>query len=341
MMVYFEEAIYNGKGELLETITSRTDIDLPYIPAVVVINDGLLGDEYGCSELEPLVNYEGYYSKLANLDMDAERKSMNPIRWTIDASNDSTKKLSTSPGSYWDLQSDDNKANENVSARVGTLEAQMTYSGPLKTTLDRIETEMYNEVDVPNIAAEQLAGVITSGKTLQALYWGLTVRCDEKMLAWGGCLQFMAMAIIEGGKAYPNSIKPYTESSKLPNVKYDIVVKNNYPLPEDKKDEKALDMSEVGNMLMSRKAYIKKWRGLSDDDANDELQQIKLEQDLLASLKLDYNTAGSTTSTDSVGKTDEFKSKNTMTTNSVSSKVVETRTITDSQDGSDSQNNIK
>lgn len=333
--IYLEEHIYSGQGDVMETITPRTKIELPYIPAVVVINDGLLGDERGCSELEPLVDYEEYYSKLANADMDAERKSMNPIRWTIDASNDSTRMLSTSPGSYWDLQTDMDKPNENTSARVGTLEANMTYSNPLKTTLDRIENEMYNELDVPNITSEQLAGVITSGKTLQALYWGLTVRCDEKMLAWGDCLRFMAMVIIEGGKLYPNSIEPYTEVKKLPNIPYNIVVKNNYPLPEDKKDEKTLDMSEVEGKMMSRKAYIKKWRGLSDEDANSELQQIKLEQDLLESLKLDYSSSDGSTQ-ETIGKTDEFTSNRSMST----TKTTVKSSITDVQDNVDSQNNV-
>lgn len=330
--VYLEEYIYSGNGEILETITERERIDLPYIPAVVVINDALLGDEFGTSELEPLVNYEEYYSKLANADMDAERKSMNPIRWTIDASNDSTKVLSTSPGSYWDLQTDQDKPNENTSARVGTLEANMTYSNPLKTTLDRIENEMYNEVDVPNITSEQLAGVITSGKTLQALYWGLTVRCDEKMLEWGSCLQFIAIAIIEGGKIYPNSIKPYTEKKKLPTIPYNVVVKNNYPLPEDEKDKKELDISEVEGKIMSRKAYMKKWRGLSDEEANNELQQIKLEQDLLESLKLNYQTDNNGNQTE-IRKTDEF-------TNTKVTKTTETRAVTDKHDSMDSQNNI-
>lgn len=293
-VVYLEEYIYSGNGELLETVTKRTPIKLPYIPATVIINDGLTGDFRGESELQDLIDAEKYYSKLANADMDAERKSMNPIRYTIDASQKSTEKLSTSPGSYWDLQSDDDKPNENTSARVGTIEPQMNYSSPLKTTLDRIETQMYASVDVPNITSEQLSGIITSGKTIQALYWGLTVRCDEKMLSWGPSLKFMAVTIIEGAKLYPNSIKNYTRESSIPDIEYDIIVENNYPLPEDVKEEKELDIAEVEAKLMSRKAYQKKWRKLSDEEANSELQQIKLEQELLENAVISYNM-GSTT----------------------------------------------
>lgn len=285
--VYLTEEIYSGNGELIEEVTTNERIKLNSIPVSVILNDGLTGEVKGESELGGLIGYEKYYSKLANADMDAERKSMNPIRYTIDASEKSTSSLSSSPGSYWDLQSDDTKANENVTARVGTLEAQMNYSGPLKITLERIENEMYSELDVPNITSEQLAGVITSGKTIQALYWGLTVRCDEKMLAWTPALRRMAEFIIEGAKLYPECIKEYTDK-QIPDIPYDIVIENNYPIPEDVVEEKTMDVTEVEANIMSRKAYLKKWRGLNDDEADKELAQIKLEQEMLENSVMTY-----------------------------------------------------
>lgn len=279
--VYIQEQIYDGLGDLVENVTLKTKILFSYIPVTVVINDGLTGDLKGISELALLTSYEQYYSKLANADMDAERKSMHPIRYTVDASQNSTKNLSSSPGSYWDLQTDENKVNENNSAKVGVLEPTMAYSDPLKTTLDRIENEMFEEVDVPNITSEQLAGVITSGKTIQALYWGLTVRCDEKMLAWGYSLRFVAQTIIEGGILYPNCVVKYTDGKPVPNIPVKIVVENNYPIPEDVKEEKETDMAEVELKIRSRKSYNQKWRTLSDKKADEELDQIKKEQNML------------------------------------------------------------
>lgn len=289
--VYLLEEIYSGDGKLVETVTSRTRILFDYIPATVVLNDGLSGEYKGESELRDLREYEQYYSKMANADMDSERKSMNPIRYTIDVTQESSRHLATSPGSYWDLQSDDDKTVERQ-AHVGTLEAQMNYSIPLKTTLDRIENEMYNTVDVPNITSDQLAGVITSGKTIRALYWGLTVRCDEKMLAWGHSLEFIATAIIEGGLLYPNSIKKYTHVDKLPDIPFVVSVENNYPLPDDINEEKTMDIAEVESKVMSRKSYLKKWRNLNDDEADEELRQIKYENELLddSYLASMYNT---------------------------------------------------
>lgn len=278
--VYVEEAIFNGLGVLVEDVTPRRATLFNHIPAVVILNDGLTGETKGESELGYLLDYEKYYNKLANADVDAERKNMNPIRYAIDASNSSTKNLSTAPGSFWDLQSDEDKA-QPYQAQVGVLEPSLNYSSALKTTLDRLENTMYEEVDVPNINSEKLQGVITSGKTLKALYWGLIVRCDEKMISsWQCALQYIAETIIEGARLYPVSISQYTDVNVLPDIKCCILVENNYPLPEDTDEEKNMDLAEINAQVMSRKNYLKKWRRLSDKEADEELKQIKLEQDM-------------------------------------------------------------
>jgi len=288
--VFVEEDTWSGTGDKIKTTLKKTRLPFEIIPAVVILNDGLTGDTHGESELRYLMDYESAYSKLANSDMDSERKSMHPIRYTIDASNGSTKNLSTSPGSYWDLQTDEEKPSENsIGAKVGMLEAQMNYSPALKTTLDRLENEMYAELDVPNITSEQLAGVITSGKTIQALYWGLTVRCDEKMLAWAAGLREIAYIVIEGAKFYKSFVGKYTDKP-IPDIPYDVVVENNYPIPEDVKEEKELDITEIDAKVMSRKAYLKKWRNLNDSEAAAELEQIKLESQMLDNTYLNYTT---------------------------------------------------
>jgi hypothetical protein len=277
---YATDEVYDGLGTLVETITPRIKTAFDKIPAVVILNDGLIGDFKGKSELNYLVGYEERYSKLANADIDAERKSMNPIRWTVDADPNSTKELSIAPGAFWDIKSDEGMA-ENHNASVGMMESNMSYSNALKETLDRVENSMFAQVDVPNIDSEKLQGVITSGKTLKALYWGLSVRCDEKMLTWAGALEYLAKMIIEGGKLYPNIAKIYI-SDKIPtDYYYEIFVENNYPLPEDEQEEKQMDISEITAQAMSRKFYMKKWRKLTDKEADEELRQILMEKQLL------------------------------------------------------------
>ena len=283
----YKEELYDGLGKRLSEEQEFEETNLNFIPCYVVKNDGLTNDLDGDSELGYLIDYEGVYSKLANADIDAERKSMNPVRYAIDASSESTAKLPSGPGSFWDIQSDDTH-EESKNAKVGLLESNMNYSGALKTTLDRIENTMYSEVDVPNINSEKLQGVITSGKTLNALYWGLSVRCDEKMLAWAPALEFVVRAIIQGSKVYPDFAKKYTDEI-IPDIDYEVEVVNNYALPEDVQEEKNIDLSEITAQTMSRKAYMKKWRKMSDEEAEEELLQIKREQQLLEDSAITYD----------------------------------------------------
>lgn len=275
---YFNENIYDGNGVLVEEQTPDTRTELEEIPAVVIINDGLSGDLLGESEINQLTDYESYYTKLANADIDAERKSMNPVHYAMDCSPESTMDLSSAAGAFWDLSSDPTK--EGSPGHVGILESSMAYSGVLAATLDRVKTSMYEQVDVPDITSDKLQGIVTSGKTIKALYYPLIVRCDEKMLAWRPALESVVRFIIEGAKKYPEISAMYVDD--IPEIEYEINVDNQYPLPEDEAEEKAIDMSEVGNQVMSRKAYIKKWRGLTDDEADAEIQQIAQENAILA-----------------------------------------------------------
>lgn len=284
-IAYVEEKIYDGLGNELKQVLKKTKTKFNRIPAAVILNDALTGDIKGRSEIQQILDYEKLYSKLANGDVDAERKTMNPIRYTIDASQESSKNLSSAAGSYWDLQSDEDKP-EIHQAKAGLLEVSMNYSGALKTTLDRVENQMYAELDVPNINSEKLQGVITSGKALQCLYWDLTVRCDEKMLDWKYALEYICDCIIEGGKLYPNSISRYINEASIPDIPYEFLITNNYPLPEDENEEKEMDLAEINSNVMSRKAYLKKWRNLTDKEADEEINQIKIEKDLLENSEL-------------------------------------------------------
>lgn len=274
------EEVYDGSGTLVETLTPDTATRFSYIPAFVIINDGLSGDMQGVSEVDLLDNFEKSYSKLANADQDAERKGMNPVRFAIDMNPKTTQGLSTAAGAFWDLASDDQGAADRTGT-VGVLTTPMEYTGALTTTLNRIESNMYNLIDMPNVSPEALQGVVSSGKTLKAIYWGLIVRCDEKMLAWRPVLEAMVKTIIEGTKLYPEFCNRYLNNEQMPDIDYTVRVDNQYPLPEDTTEEKTTDLAEVTAQTMSKKAYMIKWRNLTDDEADDELRQIALERQIL------------------------------------------------------------
>ena len=278
---YVEEALYSGSGIIKEEgRIEPTRTEFQYIPGGIISNEGMLNEVSGESEVDLLDEYEVYYTELANNDIDAEKKGMNPVRYTIDASPESTTNLSSAPGSFWDLATDHNNPDATP-ARAGMLEANMSYSGALKSTLDRIEAQMYAQVSVPNLNADKLQGVITSGKTLKALYWSLIMRCNEKMLSWGDEFEHMAMMLIEGGHLYPESAKA-TIGEILPDLdRCEVSVENSYPLPEDETEEKGIDLAEVSAQVMSKKSYMKKWRNLTDEEVEEELRQIASERQIL------------------------------------------------------------
>lgn len=276
--VYLEEQIYDGAARLIETVTPRTEILLDFIPAVVFVNDGLSQELHGESEIESLMDFEEWYSKLSNADADAERKSMNPTKYLVDMENNSTKNLSTAAGALWDLGSDQNLENPKV--LVGLLEPRMHYSEALKTTLERIKTTGYEQVDMPNITNESLSGIITSGKALKAIYWPLIVRCKEKMKMWGPALSLMSDMIIKGAMVYPNTIKKYTNEILMP-VEHIVEVVQNTPLPEDEIEEKTIDLAEVEAGTMSKMSYMRKWRGMTKSQIEEELMQIASERQVV------------------------------------------------------------
>lgn len=277
-LCWIEEGVYDGTGTLLDEITPARATKFTYIPAVVIRNDGLTGDLDGVSEVRELMNYEAWNSRLNSADIDAERKGMNAVKYTVDMSPEATKGLSSAPGAFWDLSSDQN--TEQASPQVGMLESSMGYSSALNTTLNRLKSAAYSTLDIPDTSPDALQGIVTSGKALKALYWGLIVRCDEKMQEWRPALEQLVRILIDGAHLYPRAAAGYS-NEKIPDILYDVRVDNQYSLPEDEAEEKQIDISEVQAQTMSKKSYMKKWRNLTDEEADQELKQIALERQLL------------------------------------------------------------
>lgn len=275
---WIEEGVYDGTGSQIEEITPARATKFTYIPAVVIRNDGLTGDLDGSSEVKELMDYEAWNSRLNSADIDAERKGMNSIKYLVDMNPESTKGLSSAPGALWDLSSDQNI--DGGSPQVGSLEPSMGYSGALNTTLNRIKSAAYSTLDIPDTSPDALQGIVTSGKALKALYWGLIVRCDEKMQEWRPALEQLVRILIDGAKLYPGAAKSYS-TEPIPDVPFDVRVDNQYSLPEDEAEEKQIDLAEVQSQTMSRKSYMKKWRNLTEEEAMNELKQIALERELL------------------------------------------------------------
>jgi hypothetical protein len=277
-IVYVEETNHTDRGVVVEVVLEKTKTLLTAIPVSIFVNDGLTGDLDGESEIGSLETFESWYSKMSNADIDSGRTSMNPIVYAVDLEPNSTKEKKRRPGEFWELATNQNLDKE--SAKVGVLENSMNYSEPLKTTLDRIKTSAYEQVDMPNITLESMTGILTSGKSLKAIYWSLIVRCKEKMKVWGPQLRQLIKVIIDGAYLYPTYIEKYINDSLI-EVDYEVRIVQNHSLLEDDIEEMTLDLQNVEAKTMSKKAFMKKWRGLTDDQVTEELNQISLERQIL------------------------------------------------------------
>lgn len=279
---FVEEYVADSNGTYKKEVLAKLETKYDYLPVAVILNDGLIGDTKGNSEVEELEDYEAIFSKMSNADIDAENKSMNPIRYTVDMSFESTKGLRSSAGSYWDLKHD--QSVDKPAPQVGTLAPAMNHSEPLKMTLDRVNTIMHQRVDVPDISVESMQGTLTSGKALKAIYWSLIVRCKEKMKSWEPALQKIVKTIIDSAVLYSDLINGLYIDEAPKIIKYEIDIELNFPLPEDEEEEKTMYLAEVTANVRSRKSYLKKWAGLTDTEADDEILQIIKEMNMLENM---------------------------------------------------------
>lgn len=270
------QGIYDGLAEPIEE-SEEIKTEFNYIPGGVIINGGLTGDMFGESDIAKICDLESYYNKLNASDIDAEGKNMNPITYTVDADPNSTKGLSRAAGAYWDLSSDLN--HDGKQAQVGTIEPKMEYSDALSSTMARMKTSAYEALEVPETSSEALKGVVSSGKTLKAIYWGLMVRCDEKFIAWKSGIRHIAKTIIDGCMLYSECAKKYIGET-ISDIECNFVVENNYPIQDDINEEKEMDLQEVHNNVRSKKSYMKKYMGLSDEEVDEELMQMAKERQI-------------------------------------------------------------
>lgn len=275
------EGFYNGNGDLLETLAVNVDLKLSGIPAYVILNDGLSGDLQGESDVSEILENGIAYNKLASEDLDALKKGMNRIIYGTDVDPEASKHFKLKPGAYWDVSTD--IASDGKQAQIGTIDTDFNYDTRMENTLNRIKADMHEVLNIPMINNSDLQGMMTSGKSMKALYWQLITRCEEKMMSWRPALEWMIKAILEMNEVYAINTLPKLES-------FDVVIENQYPLQENEDEEMVLDLQKVNAQTMSRKTFIKKWANVADDIAEEELKQIQLEKQMLEDSYAQFET---------------------------------------------------
>lgn len=266
------EAFYNGHGQLLETLAVNVDLKLSGIPAYVILNDGLSCDLRGESDVAELFDNAIAYNILSSEDIDTLKKGMNRTIFGVDVDPEASKNFKLGPGRYWDVQTD--ITAEGKQAQIGTVPTDFGYDSRIENTLSRIKSDMFEMLNIPMINNADMVGMMTSGKTMKALYWQLITRCEEKMMSWRPALEWMIKAMLEIVEVYNIENLPKLDD-------FTVIVENKYPLQEDEDDEITLDLQKVNSQVMSKKSFMKKWMNATDEIAEEELKQIQLEKQML------------------------------------------------------------
>ena len=268
------ETTHDGKGTPISTEYQDYNTELDFIPVIIIQNGGLTGETEGVSDVAQLWDNQDNYNKLTSDDIDALKFQMFGQDVITDAAEESMNNIKIAPGAMIDLQTDLAQANEGRQAKVERLESKFSYDAKFRDTVDRLKGDMYDTIEIPNVSLENLKGIITSGKSMKALYWGLMSACQEDFTEWGPALQQMADYIFR-------MVDTYNLYGQRQVAKYETLLNIElvFPLQEDADAEKAIDMQEVVTNVRSIKSYINKWDIAEDADA--ELEQIKLEKAML------------------------------------------------------------
>ncbi len=265
---YITEAIYDGNGNVKETIHDFDDTGLDFIPAYIIVNDPLTGDLKGESDVAELISNQNRYNRLKSDDADTLMFHMFPVTVAKNASGDCLDNMRIAPNAIIDLQTDQAADGE---ADITKLESGFAYSEAYENSINRVKSDMYDLLDVPYITTEQLSGVIQSGKSMKALYWELICKCEERWRTWDSAIKWLVTSILKINDVYGYK--------NLPKADFTVKIEHLYPIMEDEDAERQLDLSEVTSGVRSKKNYIEKWNVSTNGDA--EIEAIAKENELI------------------------------------------------------------
>lgn len=268
------ESTHDGRGRIVSVEYEDYNTSLDFIPIIIIQNGGLTGETEGISDVARLWDNQDNYNKLTSDDIDALKFQMFGQDVVTDAAENSLENIKVAPGAMIDLQTDVTQSSEGRQARMERLESKFSYKDKFEDTVDRLKSDMYDTLDVPNVNLEQLKGIITSGKSMKAIYWNLMAVCDEDWTEWDPALNQMIEYIFK-------MVDVYNLYGARSIVKYETTLKieTYYPIQEDEDTQKKIDMEEVVTEVRSRKSYMSKWGEYEDLDS--ELEQIQLEKQMM------------------------------------------------------------
>lgn len=269
-------------------ILDKFDTGLSMIPCKVICNGGLTGDIYGTSDVKDLIDCANEYNQINSDFRDALKFRMFEQPVFTDADSDSIADVKIAPNAVIDLKTDpsigDGTGGSSRSAQVTTLTSTFNFAVPADSYLDRLKKDMYELMDQP--LPENLA-MVASGKAMGYMFYDLIARCDQKWNNWEPAIKWLIDIICES----VSKLKLYKEmqAEKYLSTETNVIIKHNYPIPEDIEDTKGIAIREVEANVMSRKTYIRTYGDVEDE--NTEWEEILAESSDLSSSTNSFETA--------------------------------------------------
>jgi hypothetical protein len=221
---------------------------LSKIPCWIVTNEQSMGSKYGQSDLKDIRPLQDQFNRKISDFSDALRFNMFGQDVIIDATPESVAKVSVAPNSLLPLISIDEKTASYVK-----VENTFSNAEPVKMFLNMLDDSMHDKLAIPKL---QEIKQIVSGKAYKYLFSELKGRCDEKWIDWEPVILELLDVIVEccdKFKCYPDW------NISWANLNYNVLIKKNYPIPEDEEDKKRLGMEEVSSRVRSHRSYIKEF----------------------------------------------------------------------------------
>lgn len=264
---YLDSGVYDGRmtpinGE--EEIGVNTGLD--EVPCYVVINDALLGDTFGSSDVKELVDLQNVYNHTLSDARDTLKFNMFGQLVIKNADEITKESLKVAPNAVIDLHTDpslDGKADCDVKR----VEGQFMYSEPLKNFVDSTKSDMYELMDQPK---PEDVKTVPSAKALKFTFYELIARCEDKWQAWEPAFKWLINFMFKCIDKF--DLYSELDGKMLSTISTTIVIKHNYPIPEDEEDKKTVANEEVKNKTKSILEYIKEFSDV--EDAEGEYERI-------------------------------------------------------------------
>lgn len=255
------EGIYDGNGNVVEIVYKDYYNGLDYIPIIIIQNGGLTGDTRGYSDVEMLWDNQDSYNKLTSDDQDALKFQMFGQSVFTDAAPEALESIVIAPGAMIDLQTDQTQAMDGRQAKAERLESNFVYGEKYTDTINRIKSDMFSLMDVPDTSLEQLKGMMASGKSMESVYWDLMETCNEAWTEWEPALRQMVDYIFHMIEVYS-----LYHAKDVAMVETTLNIERYYPILKNENEQRKMDLEEVISGVRSKRSYLDKWSEVEDID---------------------------------------------------------------------------